>query len=110
MIAYIIDSLFFVDTPDSADCYSVLAAFSDETGVHSLPEIKANSALAEKIESLPIFAGYKYTYDVINDATGKSAPSIFVEILVNECDAISLGQYPDLEIRRISRVNNDIIS
>lgn len=110
MIAYIIDSLFFVDTPDSADCYSVLAAFSDETGVHSLPEIKANSALAEKIESLPIFAGYKYTYDVINDAAGKSAPSVFVEILVNECDAISLGQYPDLEIRRISRVNNDIVS
>lgn len=110
MIAYIIDSLFFVDNPDSPDCYSVLAAFADETGVHSISEIKADRTLAEKIESLPIFAGYKYTYDVLKGADGKKIPAIFTEILTNECDAASLGQYPDLDIRRIQRVDNNIVN
>lgn len=110
MIAYIIDSLFFADAPDSANSYSVLAAFSDENGMHTISEIKADQSLADKIEHLPIFAEYKYSYDVLNDADGKSTPIIFSEILVNECDATALGQYPDLEIRRIQRVNNNILS
>lgn len=110
MIAYIIDSLFFADNLDSQNCYSVLAAFADETGVHSISEIKADASLADKIEKLPIFAGYKYTFDVLNNPEGKEVPAIFAEILVNECDATSLGEYPDLEIRRIQRIDNNIIN
>lgn len=103
MVIYIIDSLFCTDAENSQS-YSVLFGVIDGEQHYTLSDIKTQSPLAAKVSNLPIFADIKYTMDILNEC-----PVMFTEILVNDCDAEILQQYPDLEIRRIQRVNGSLI-